>query len=397
MSPLPDTISPRTLNDQALAALSAGNFAFAQERLRQAVRIDPTQPSIWLNLAGACRASGDLDGALEAVDGALRAEPRHFTALLTRASLLERRGAIKKAATAYGIALSVAPSDHRLDAETLKVVRYARTLNERHVDGLEAHLLGRVTPEARQCTPAERARIETFVGVTLGRRKNYRQQPAEFFYPGLPAIPFWDRVEFPWLAEFEAATAAISTELEGIQIGDAQRFAPYIAYPDTVPVDQWAALNHSREWSAYHLIDHGTVASEPRRLCPKTFEAIAALPQPEVFKRSPAAMFSALRPHTRIPPHTGVANTRLVVHLPLIVPEGCGFRVGDQTRFWRVGEAWIFDDTIEHEAWNDSDEVRTILICDVWNPRLSADERHLIATVMAAMDEFNEAEPTGTI
>ncbi len=104
----------------------------------------------------------------------------------------------------------------------------------------------------------------------------------------------------------------------------------------------------------------------------------------------PAAMFSVLRANTRIPPHTGVANVRLVVHLPLVVPPGCGFRVGNETREWKVGEAWVFDDTIEHEAWNDSDEDRVVLIFDIWNPRLSASERSMIAEVMSAMDRFNE-------
>jgi aspartate beta-hydroxylase len=106
-------------------------------------------------------------------------------------------------------------------------------------------------------------------------------------------------------------------------------------------------------------------------------------------------MFSVLSPRTRIPPHTGVANTRLVLHLPLIVPDGCGFRVGSETRSWKVGEAWVFDDTIEHEAWNDSDETRIILICDVWNPRLVGEERELIARLMTAMDDFAGATPGG--
>jgi aspartyl/asparaginyl beta-hydroxylase (cupin superfamily) len=104
-------------------------------------------------------------------------------------------------------------------------------------------------------------------------------------------------------------------------------------------------------------------------------------------------MFSVLQPKTRIPSHTGVSNTRLVVHLPLILPPDCRFRVGNETRAWRDGEAWVFDDTIEHEAWNDSDRPRTILIFDIWSPYLSAAERELIARVTAAADAFNGADP----
>jgi aspartyl/asparaginyl beta-hydroxylase (cupin superfamily) len=108
-------------------------------------------------------------------------------------------------------------------------------------------------------------------------------------------------------------------------------------------------------------------------------------------------MYSALQPRTRIPPHMGAANFRLVVHLPLLLAPGCGFRVGSQTRQWRIGEAWVFDDTIEHEAWNDSDEPRYIFVCDIWNPRLSPEECAAIAGVIAATDAFNGMVPDAQI
>jgi len=93
-----------------------------------------------------------------------------------------------------------------------------------------------------------------------------------------------------------------------------------------------------------------------------------------------------LAPRTRIPPHTGVTNARAVAHLPLIVPPGCAFRVGGETREWTPGEAWVFDDTIDHEAWNDSDQPRLILILDVWNPYLSEVERGFVREMLAAHD-----------
>ena len=109
----------------------------------------------------------------------------------------------------------------------------------------------------------------------------------------------------------------------------------------------------------------------------------------DVAGHAPTAFFSILKPKTRIPPHTGVSNTRLVVHLPLFVPPGCGFRVGSETREWRPGSAWVFDDTIEHEAWNDSDQPRAILIFDIWNPYLSAAERAIVREATCAVGEFH--------
>jgi aspartate beta-hydroxylase len=74
--------------------------------------------------------------------------------------------------------------------------------------------------------------------------------------------------------------------------------------------------------------------------------------------------------------------------LPLIVPEGCRYRVGFEWREWRVGETLIFDDTIEHEAINDSDELRVVLIFDLWNPFLTIPERELVRTLAAAARSF---------
>ena len=94
-------------------------------------------------------------------------------------------------------------------------------------------------------------------------------------------------------------------------------------------------------------------------------------------------MFSLLKPRTLIPAHVGVNNARLVCHLPLMVPEGCWFRVGAEKRFWKRGEAFVFDDTIEHEALNPTDELRVVLIFDVWHPDLSEIERDAVAALIS--------------
>jgi aspartyl/asparaginyl beta-hydroxylase (cupin superfamily) len=103
---------------------------------------------------------------------------------------------------------------------------------------------------------------------------------------------------------------------------------------------------------------------------------------------TPSALFSILDAKTRIPPHTGVSNTRLIVHLPLIIPSGCGFRVGAEQREWIPGKAFVFDDTMEHEAWNDSDVPRAVLIFDIWSPFVSEVEREFVRSVTAAVGEY---------
>ena len=122
-------------------------------------------------------------------------------------------------------------------------------------------------------------------------------------------------------------------------------------------------------------------AEENIARCPATAAALAALPMLDLPGKGPTALYSILEPRTRIPPHTGSSNVRATVHLPLMVPKGCGLRVGAETRTPEAGMAWAFDDTIEHEAWNDSDEPRAILIFDIWNPLLTEAERAAVRVV----------------
>lgn len=386
-----------SLNQAARQAMSAGNFAGAQALLLRALQRDKTSIPAWLNLAATRRQLGDTGGTYGALREVLRLEPRHFHALLMIATLQEREGKIKPAAASYGIALANAPPDRYLDPPTLQAVAHARDIHARHTRELDEFIRAQVGDAQRQCTPAERRRIDAFIGHTLRTRQRYSQEPSDYFYPGLPAIEFYEREEFPWLADLEAATGAIQQELATILLEDQAGFAPYIHYDDHLPLDQWRELNHSPRWSAFHFYEKGKPVEARCRRAPVTMQVLATLPQAHVQLRSPSALFSVLQPKTRIPPHTGVANFRLVVHLPLILPPGCGFRVGGETRQWRMGEAWVFDDTIEHEAWNDSDETRIIFICDIWSPRLSEEERATIAAVIASTDSFNGTAPEAQI
>ena len=392
------TDSPTTLLAASRRALTAGDFATAQSMLVQLLGVDKGNVPAWLNLAAVRRQLNDVDGAFQALREALRLEPRNFHALLMSATLLERSGGdAKSAASAYGAALANAPPEQYLDASTRQAVQHARTVHSRYTRELDDFIRAEIADAQSQCTPSARRRLDAFIGATLRTRKRYQQEPLEYYYPGLPPIEFYEREEFPWLAEFEAATTDIQKELVSIVREEQAGFEPYIHYDDHMPLDQWRELNHSPRWSAYHFYDHGAPIEERCRRAPATMAAVTKLPQARVPQRSPSALFSVLQPHTRIPPHTGIANFRLVVHLPLIVPPGCGFRVGGETREWRTGAAWVFDDTIEHEAWNDSDETRIILICDVWSPRLSEEERVTIGQIIAATDAFNGVKPDGQI
>ena len=117
---------------------------------------------------------------------------------------------------------------------------------------------------------------------------------------------------------------------------------------------------------------------------------LARMDQPQIAGCAANAMFSLLAPRTHIPPHVGVANFRLLCHLPLIVPNRCWFRVGAETRDFAEGQSWVFDDTIEHEAKNETDALRVILIFDIWNPLIPVAEREMVRTLATAARTFAE-------
>ena len=220
----------------------------------------------------------------------------------------------------------------------------------------------------------------------------FAPQPTFLLFPRLPAIEFLDREHFPWLNAFDAATDEIRAEARAALSAAAADFVPYISKPAGAPIDQWQELNNSKRWSTFYLLRNGVRVEDHLALCPKTAALLEAAPLCEIPGHAPSAFFSVLAPQTRIPAHTGVTNTRFIVHLPLIVPPACTFRVGAETREWREGSAWVFDDTFEHEAWNGSDQPRVVLIFDVWNVFLTPAERDLVAAITSGVHEYGEGE-----
>jgi len=382
------------LNSQAVQAMASRQLGAARQLLLRALELDPKFLPGWMNLAATRRAEGDLAGAMAAVDAALKVDPMAFMALLMRASLFEAMGKRRKAANAYNIALGLTPSENKLDPATRRAVAHGLEFHARHAAELDSFLKQTLFADRVSGPSAEARRMRHFVDHLLGKRRPFRSEPTNFFYPGLPSIEFFDREYFPWLPELEAATPMIQAELAGVLDDEvaAAELEPYMQRNEDEPLEQWVELNRSARWSAYHFALYGRAYESHRRKCPFTAALLDRMPQPSIPDRSPASLFSILDPHTHIPAHNGAANIRLLCHLPLILPPDCRFRVGNETRQWRIGEAFLFDDTIEHEAWNDSDQRRAVLIFDVWHPLLSADERDFVTRAMTALDDFNAME-----
>lgn len=363
-------------------AIAAQDLQRASQLLREAADAQPGDMSILLRLAGVSRAAGQPRIALEAVHRALAVAPLDFTALLMRASLLDRL-ADPAAGEAWGHAIAQKP-DGALPQQIAAVLAEGERRHAAWLDAREARLKAGMADAEGRASDEERQRIDRFRSNVLRRTRPYHSEPTHFHFPGLTEREFHPPRLFPWLAALEAETETIAAELAAVMAAERAELVPYIQYAAHQPLRQWAPLNHNRDWTAIHLLQNGRRIEANARHCPRTLALLDEVGQPVVPGASPNAMFSLLAPGTAIPAHVGVSNARLVCHLPLVVPDGCWFRVGAQTRPWRHGEAFVFDDTIEHEAMNPSDRLRIVFIFDLWHPDLSDVERAAVTALMAA-------------
>jgi aspartyl/asparaginyl beta-hydroxylase (cupin superfamily) len=383
---------PGVLNVAGLWALGRNDPASARRLFEQAVALESHSPILWLHLALAIRDLGDQQGERDTLEKALQIDPRYFPALLHKARLLERQGKKKLAAQMYYAFLCCLPQGVPQPPDVQDAVRRANQVIGENNAALESFLRPRLEQARAHHAGSRLERFDACLDALIGRRQLFAPQPTFLPFPRLPAIEFLDREDFPWLSAFEAATADIRDEARNALTQAAGGFVPYVAKPAGSPVDQWEELNHSKRWSSFFLLKNGVPIEDHLARCPKTAALLEAAPLCRIPGHAPSAFFSVLAPKTRIPGHTGVTNTRFIVHVPLIIPPGCWFRVGAETREWREGRAWVFDDTFEHEAWNGSDEPRVILILDVWNSFLSDAEKDLVAALTHGVQEYNEAE-----
>ncbi|KFN42095.1 aspartyl/asparaginyl beta-hydroxylase domain-containing protein [Arenimonas metalli] len=380
--------NPHALYSLGVHAFKRGQLAEAHGLLQAAHAAAPREPAVAISLAVVLREMGDHAGELRAIEASLAADPYFLPGLLAKAGHLQRHGKPRAAAAVYRNALNVVPQESHWPAPLRAQLQQGRELVEKVGREMAAFLADRIGTRAAALTPAEAERWREAGAIMSGQSMSYPSVCSRLQVPRLPAIPFFDRAAFDWVPEVESRTEAIIAEMRAALSEDDSGFRPYVAYEAGVPVNQWQELNHSRRWSSYFLWQHGKPVAERLARCPETARALEAVEMADIGGLCPNAMFSALAPHTHIPPHHGETNARLVVHLPLIVPDHCLYRVGYERRRWNVGELLIFDDSIEHEARNDSDELRVVLIFDVWNPLLSLAEREMVRAVSAAAAEF---------
>ncbi len=373
-------------NAAGMAALRSGNAATAVAEFTRATQADAGALPLWINLAHACRLAGDDKAERAALDRALSLDRTDFTANLRMAQLLQRLGEETQALVAWGGLQQLAAQMPNLAPHVISELDAGRT----YVEALQTRLYDRVDAVLGKAAPSwdetESRRLRAFVDTALGKRQVYHNQCAGVFYPFLPEDEYFDRRHFPWLDEFEAHHSAIKAELEALLADPGDAIRPYVQMEPGTPESSWSQLDRSLDWAACFLWEYGRKNLVVTDRCPQTAALLEKLPLARIPGRAPNAFFSMLKPHSHIPPHTGVTNTRAIIHLALDIPPGCWFRVGNETREWQEGKAFAFDDTIDHEAMNPSDRRRAVLIVDTWNPHLSDGERAALVDYFTAAD-----------
>lgn len=373
-------------NSQGMNALRHGDFKAAAEAFERAVAADPHSGALLRNLASAHRGAGNDEAELRALERALDVDRRDLIAWMRKAELHQRRGEKGEAFQAWNVALQLAEPLRPWSGPMAEALQLGQSFAAEASRLIRGSVESAMAPMQEALEEAERRRVKAFVDVAVGQRRTFVNECHGLCYPFLPADEFFDELHFPWFGDLAAQTDAIRSELIELLKDPGEALRPYVHMESGIGENKWSGLDHSLDWGAIFLWEYGAPNQPILDRCPVTAATLESLPGAKIAGRAPSAFFSMLKPRTRIPPHTGVTNTRAIIHLPLIVPEGCGFRVGGETRPWVVGRPFAFDDTIEHEAWNDSDELRAVLIFDVWNPHLSKREQDAIARYYAAAD-----------
>lgn len=365
---------------RGISALQRGDFATARDAFATVTASGTASPQAWLFLAQACDGLDDRADALASLDQVLAADAGNPFALLMKGDLYARAGDDRAAVSFYRMGLRRAADLQQLPGDLPDRIRHA----EATVVAAEARFegeLGRVLRERGIDTVP--TRFAEALAIASGKQPVYLQEPTSFYFPGLPQLPWYPREMFPWVAELETAVPEMRAEIERV-LADEQGVEPYVQEEAKRASRGHSLLNDAR-WSAFHLFRNGERVEENAARCPLIMRLLELLPIPRIRRRSPMALISILKPGTHIPPHHGLINTRLICHIPLVVPAGCRLRVGAKTREVAEGQAMIFDDSFEHEAWNDGDAVRAVLLFEIWRPEISEEEKVALTAMFEAV------------
>jgi len=340
----------------------------AMHLLQRALASDPQLAEAHNHLGVVFQRLGRPTEALDHFDLALTIAPDFVDARCARGETLHRLGRCEEAIAQFEQALAEAPemADAELglamaleaagrEREAYVHYRNAAALDPQHVEALDRALTafaGRHPAEAQ----IGMQRLNGFIKSMLLNHGNPRMN----IYPDLTARPFHDPQLFPVTRALEAAFDPIRREIEGLANN---AFSPELE----------SHLMDSGAWEVFMFYERGRKNAQNCSRCP----TITRIIESHNTLRTQAGVLyvSKLVPESHIRAHRGPTNIRMRCHLGVRIPNGdCAIRVGGEVRHWGERECLVFDDSLEHEAWNHTPEPRIVLIIDVWHPELTPAE-----------------------
>ena len=396
----PSDVDAQVLHASVLMA--GADWRAAAELLERAAAREDAPYPIAARYAICRVALGDPRTAVPAFGKALAARPQDFTLRLAYGEALDALGEGDAAVQALFRAVCDAQKQGQWlsDASTPPGLRERVRQAMRRIDAgrqatfmavLEPHVAAYGRDALRRVTEA----LEIHLGLRAAPPRDPRQQPKFFWMPALPPVTFFDRALFPWYEPLEAQAEGIRAEALA-RLEEARGLEPFLGTTDkAVEAAYLAGDENSRAWDAYFFFRHGTRFDEHHAACPRTSAALDDVPLTRIREHAPEVLYSVLAARSHITPHHGVTNTRVVTHLPLVIPEGdCAIVVGGDTHRWQQDRCVTFDDSMLHEAWNRSGETRIVMILDSWNPYLEEPERVALKDLVERIGDFNAAAGT---
>lgn len=389
-----------------LAAIALGrrDLAGAEQLLRAAHAAHPTHPEAAQRLATLLAATQRAPEAVQPLERLLALDAEAPVAWLLLAELRQRLGDAAGAlqasfqaitrAQAAGLWLDESSTPRPLLQAVLAAVERLR-LGRRELF-FAAYEPVRQAHGSAALSRMDKA-LRAYLKEEVAEPPHPRQRPYFFYFPDLPETAYHDPGLQPWAPRLAEAFPEIRRE--AIEVLQADSDLPdFFRLPPGVTMDKYLGGAAERPaWQAFFFYRHGKRYDANHARCPVTSEVLDGLDLCRIADQAPEICYSVIRPHTHLKAHHGVTNARLVMHLPLIVPEDCALNVVDiGEHHWHEGQLMMFDDTYLHEAWNRSDRTRVIVLMDCWNPHLTVPEREavtaLIETISALKPENRHRE-----
>ena len=352
------------LCNEALAAERAGRADDASDLFKKAISCDPSNPVPYLFLGHALHLAGHRTAAVQAWSLGTDLDPRVINAWRVAGSPTEVAERSELANQHL--------RKHFTSLHAVTMEEYQRNHPDCDIDRIA---------DAIWC----QTHSEEF------EYRDPHQQPHLFFVPELTPIAVYSEEQMPWTSQLEDACDDILAEfLAACEVAaDEQR--PYLEPSAKALGTDWNPIANTLNWGSFHLYKKGQPNQRLLELFPKTLDVLRELPLIEASHGPSEVLFSVLKGGQRIPPHFGVSNTDMTVHLPIVTTERSAIRVVDTVYEWQQGKVFSFDDAYEHESWNDSAEARTNLLFEAWHPELTMDERGAIRAAFAARETWSRS------